>query len=72
MDNEALQWRRLARRWRLLQVVGVALILLAVTEPWSSPADLTLPETRPFLLLLGIMVEITGLGMARRRPHGGR
>ena len=53
--------RRLSFRWKVLQVVGVALIALAVFIDWPAPSNPGVPQTSSFLLVLGIVVLGAGL-----------
>lgn len=53
--------RRLSFRWKVLQVVGVALIALAVFFDWPAPSNPSIPQTSSFLLVLGIVVLGAGL-----------
>lgn len=48
-------------RWKLLVVLGAALIALAMLVDWPPPSESSLPETRSFLLFLGAIVGMAGL-----------
>lgn len=52
--------KQLARRGTVLQVLGALLMLLACAVEWAPPDDPALPPTRPFLLLIGVLVFVTG------------
>jgi hypothetical protein len=62
--------RRLSRRWKLLQVLGAALIALAGLIDWPHFSDPTVPATPLFLLTLGIIVFIAGFVMHRGGTAG--
>jgi hypothetical protein len=57
---------RLTKRCSLLQVLGVLLMVLACAVDWAPPDDPTLPQTRSFMLLIGVIVGVTGLALMRR------
>lgn len=57
---------RSTKRSILLQVLGVLLMILACAVDWAPPDDPTLPQTRSFMLLIGVMVGVTGLALLRR------
>ena len=57
---------RLTKRCILLQVLGVILMVLACAVDWAPPDDPTLPQTRSFMLLIGVIVGVTGLALMRR------
>lgn len=57
---------RLTKRCILLQVLGVLLMVLACAVDWAPPDDPTLPQTRSFMLLIGVIVGVTGLALMRR------
>jgi len=59
-EQAARRSRRLSRRWKLLQVVGVALIALSMFIEWPAAADTSLPQTSSFLFVLGILVLMAG------------
>lgn len=52
--------RRLSFRWKVLQVVGAALIAVAVFIDWPAPFNPSLPQTSSFLLLIGVLVGVAG------------
>jgi polyferredoxin len=59
-DDSAVVARRLSRRWKLLQVLGAALIALAgLTDRWHL-SDPTVPVTPWFFVTLGLIVFISG------------
>lgn len=62
--------KRLARRGTVLQVAGVLLMLLACAVEWAPPEDPALPPTRPFLLMLGLLVFVTGRVLRWEWAHG--
>jgi hypothetical protein len=47
-------------------------MVLACTVNWTPPDDATIPETRPFMLFLGITVFVAGLTMTWRYRHNGQ
>lgn len=53
--------RRLSLRWKLLRIVGAALIALSLLIEWPVPSDPLLPETQSFLSVLGVIVFVAGL-----------
>ena len=55
---------RLAKRWKLLQALGVALIAASTVMSWTKPDDTRLPPDGPFVLLIGVILFITGSMMA--------
>ncbi len=65
-DRDRVLSPRLTKRCILLQVLGVLLMVLACTVDWAPTDDPTLPQTRPFLLLIGVIVCVTGLALMRR------
>jgi len=65
-DRDRFLSPRLTKRCILLQVLGVLLMVLACTVDWAPPDDPTLPQTRPFLLLIGVIVCVTALALMRR------
>jgi hypothetical protein len=65
-DRDRVLSPRLTKRCILLQVLGVLLMVLACTVDWAPPDDPTLPQTRPFLLLIGVIVCVTALALMRR------
>jgi hypothetical protein len=69
-DDAAGVARRLSRRWKLLQVLGAALIALAgLTDRWHL-SDPTVPVTPWFFVTLGIIVFVSGFVMQRTGPRG--
>lgn len=48
-------------RWKLLAVLGIVLISLALFVDWPPPRESSLPDTRSFLLFLGVVVGFAGL-----------
>jgi hypothetical protein len=65
-DRDRVLFPRLTKRCILLQVLGVLLMVLACTVDWAPPDDPTLPQTRSFMLLLGVIVGVTGLASMKR------
>ena len=65
-DRDRVLSPRLTKRYILLQVLGALLMVLACTVDWAPPDDPTLPQTRSFMLLLGVIVGVTGLASMRR------
>ena len=56
--RRGLTWRR-----TVLQVFGIGLIVAGLVVNWPPPDDPALPATRPFLVLLGILVFAAGLAL---------
>ena len=54
---------QLTKRCILLQVLGALLMVLACAVDWAPPDDPTLPQTRSFMLLIGVIVGGTGLAL---------
>lgn len=69
-EEPAVLSRRLSRRWKLLLVLGGALIALAGLIDWPHFSDPTVPATPLFLLTLGIIVFIAGFVMQRSGTAG--
>jgi hypothetical protein len=65
-DRDRFVFQRLKKRYRLLQVLGAVLMILAYAVDWAPPDDPTLPQTRSFMLLIGVIVGVTGLALMRR------
>ena len=61
LEESAVLSRRLSRRWKLLQVLGAAVIALAGLIDWPHCSDPTVPATPTVLLMLGIIVFVSGL-----------
>jgi hypothetical protein len=57
----AMGSQQLSLRWKLLQVVGAAVIALSILIEWPAPSDPLLPDTQSFLLVLGVIVFVAGL-----------
>ena len=53
--------RGMALRWKVLVALGALLITLAMFIDWPPPSEPSLPETKSFLLFLGVMVGLAGL-----------
>jgi hypothetical protein len=62
--------RRLSRRWKLLQILGAALIALAGVTDWLHFSDPAVPATSGFFLMLGIIVFVSGFVMQRGGATG--
>jgi lipid-A-disaccharide synthase-like uncharacterized protein len=62
-EEPAVVSRRLSRRWKLLQILGAALIALAGMIDWLHFSDPTVPDAPMLFLVVGIMVFITGFLM---------
>jgi drug/metabolite transporter (DMT)-like permease len=69
-EERAVVSRRLSRRWKLLQILGAALIALAGVIDWLHFSDPTVPDAPMLFLMAGIMVFITGLAMQRGGTAG--
>ncbi len=55
------RWRYhgIALRWKFTQILGIALIGLALLD-WPPSADPAIPNTSSFLLFLGLTVGAAG------------
>ena len=53
--------RGMALRWKVLVALGALLIALAMFIDWPPPGESSLPETKSFLLFLGVIVGLAGL-----------
>jgi hypothetical protein len=69
-EEPAMVSRRLSQRWKLLQVLGAALIALAGLIDWPHYSAPTVPATPLFLLTLGMIVFIVGFVMQRSGTAG--
>lgn len=69
-EEPAVVSRRLSRRWKLLQILGAALIALAGMIDWLHFSDPTVPDAPMLFLVVGIMVFITGFVMQRGGTAG--
>jgi len=69
-EEHAMVSRRLSRRWKLLQLLGAALIALAGLIDRPHFSDPTVPATPLFLLTLGIIAFIVGFVMRREGTVG--
>jgi uncharacterized membrane protein HdeD (DUF308 family) len=69
-EESAVVSRRLSRRWKLLQILGGALIALAGVIDWLHFSDPTVPATFGFFLMLGIIVFVSGFVMRRGDTAG--
>jgi hypothetical protein len=69
-DEPAAVSRRLSRRWKLLQILGAALIALAGMIDARHFSDPTVPDAPMLFLMVGIMVFITGFVMQRGGTAG--
>ena len=65
-DRDRYLSLRLTKRCIFLQILGALLMVLACAVDWAPPDDPTLPQTRSFLLLIGVIVCVTGLALMRR------
>lgn len=62
-DRDRVLSPQLTKRCILLQVLGALLMVLACAVDWAPPDDPTLPQTRSFMLLIGVIVGGTGLAL---------
>ena len=69
-EESAVVSRRLSRRWKLLQILGAALIALAGVIDALYFSDPTVPDAPMLFLMTGIMVFITGFVMQRGGTAG--
>jgi hypothetical protein len=51
----------MALRWKILVALGIGLIAGGLIIDWPSRTDPSIPETRSFLLFLGVVVGIAGV-----------
>jgi hypothetical protein len=58
--------RRLAWRRTILEVLGIGLVAGAFMISWPPAEDPSLPATRPFLVLVGVLIFAAGLALERR------
>jgi len=58
--------RRLAWRRIILEVLGIGLITAGLMVNWPPADDASLPATRPFVVLLGLLLFAAGLALERR------
>jgi len=65
-EKIAVVSRRLSRRWKLLQLLGATMIMLAVLIGLLNGSEPTVPVTLKFLLTLGIIVFLSGVVMQER------
>ncbi len=69
-EELAVVSRRLSRRWKLLQILGAVLIVLAGLFDWLHVSDPVVPATPLLFLLVGILVFVTGSVMRRGDTAG--
>ncbi|MBD0305334.1 MAG: hypothetical protein ICV76_02135 [Nitrospiraceae bacterium] len=70
--SDHLLSKRLARRWKILQVLGAVLMVLAYAVNWTPSDDAAIPQTRPFMLFLGVTLFVAGLIMTWRCRENGQ
>lgn len=58
--------RRLAWRRIILETIGIGLVVAGFIVSWPPPDDPSLPATRPFLVLVGLLLFSAGLALERR------
>jgi len=58
--------RRWSRRWKLLQVLGVAMIALAGLIGYLNGSEAAVPAMLKLLLALGIIIFVAGFVMQER------
>jgi hypothetical protein len=58
--------RRLAWRRMVLETIGIGLVVAGVMVDWPSAEDPSLPSTRPFLILVGLLIFAAGLALEWR------
>ena len=63
--------RRLAWRRIILEVLGIGLVMAGFMENWPPSEDPSLPATRPFLVLVGLLIFSAGLALERRHVDRG-
>jgi hypothetical protein len=49
-----------------LEVMGIGLVVAAFMVTWPPPDDPSLPATRPFLVLVGLLLFSAGVALERR------
>jgi hypothetical protein len=59
--------RRLAIRWKVLLLLGIALAALGIFIDWPAPQETSLPDTSSFLTILGGLLGTVGLLAALRK-----
>lgn len=64
--DEAGFSRRLARRQIVLEVMGIGLVVAGVMVSWPPPDDPALPATRPFFVLVGLLLFSAGVALGFR------
>ncbi len=64
--EEAGVGRRLARRRIVLEAIGITLIVAGLIVSWPPSDDPAVPATRPFLVLVGLLLFSAGLALERR------
>ena len=64
--EEAGVGRRLAWRRIILEAIGIALIVAGFMVSWPPSDDPAVPATRPFLVLVGLLLFSAGLALERR------
>jgi hypothetical protein len=70
-DSQATSLRRrLAWRRTILEVLGIGLVAAGLVVNWPPSDDPSLPATRPFLVLVGLLIFAAGLAL--RRQHADR
>jgi hypothetical protein len=58
--------RRLAWRRIVLEVIGIGLVMAGLMVSWPPPDDPALPATRPFLVLVGLLLFSAGVALEFR------
>ena len=58
--------RRLAWRRIVLEVMGIGLVVAGVMVSWPPPDDPSLPATRPFFILVGLLLFSAGAALEFR------
>ena len=59
--------RRISIRWKVMQVLGAALIALGLFLDWPPPQEANLPDTSSFLIIVGGLLGVVGFFAALRR-----
>ena len=65
-SEEAGVARRLAWRRIVLEVMGIGLVVAAFMVTWPPSDDPSLPATRPFLVLVGLLLLSAGVALEFR------
>jgi hypothetical protein len=59
--------QRISIRWKVMLLLGTALVALGVFVDWPAPQESSLPDTSSFLTILGGLLGAAGLLAAIRK-----